>query len=188
MASLTLWTWVWVNSGSWWWTGRPGVLRFMGLQRVRHDWTTEQKLSHYQSKIWLGIRCFMYLMITTKQRIWLDSQKTKMVNKNIQQWEITISQRNPARIKKRTRELQNSQNTIKKMALGSSCICTQSFSHVWLWPFRLQAPLSMEFFSQEYGSGLLFPPPGDLPRHHTQVSCITGEFFSADPLRKPSKF
>ena len=31
MASLTLWTWVWVNSGSWWWTGRPGVLRFMGL-------------------------------------------------------------------------------------------------------------------------------------------------------------
>ena len=30
MASLTRWTWVWVNSGSWWWTGRPGVLRFMG--------------------------------------------------------------------------------------------------------------------------------------------------------------
>ena len=41
MASLTLWTWVWVNSGSWWWTGRPGMLRFMGLQRVRHDWATE---------------------------------------------------------------------------------------------------------------------------------------------------
>ena len=35
------WTWVWVNSGSWWWTGRPGVLRFMGLQIVRHDWATE---------------------------------------------------------------------------------------------------------------------------------------------------
>ena len=41
MASLTRWTWVWVNSGSWWWTGRPGVLRFMGSQRVRHDWVTE---------------------------------------------------------------------------------------------------------------------------------------------------
>ena len=41
MASLTQWTWVWVNSGSWWWTGRPGVLWFMGLQRVRHDWVTE---------------------------------------------------------------------------------------------------------------------------------------------------
>ena len=41
MASPTRWTWVWVNSGSWWWTGRPGVLWFMGSQRVRHDWATE---------------------------------------------------------------------------------------------------------------------------------------------------
>ena len=41
MASLNRWTQVWVNSGSWWWTGRPGVLRFMGSQRVRHNWATE---------------------------------------------------------------------------------------------------------------------------------------------------
>ena len=41
MASPTLWTWVCVNSGSLWWTGRPDVLRFMGLQRVGHDWVTE---------------------------------------------------------------------------------------------------------------------------------------------------
>ena len=41
MASLTRWTWVWVNSGSWWWIGRPGVLQFMGSQRVGHDWATE---------------------------------------------------------------------------------------------------------------------------------------------------
>ena len=41
MASPTRWTWFWVNSGSWWWTGRPGVLRFMGSQRVGHDWVTE---------------------------------------------------------------------------------------------------------------------------------------------------
>ena len=41
MASPTQWTWVWVDSGSWWWTGRPGVLWFMGSQRVGHDWTTE---------------------------------------------------------------------------------------------------------------------------------------------------
>ena len=41
MASLTQWTWVWVNSGSWWWTGRPGMLQSMGSQRVRHDWVTE---------------------------------------------------------------------------------------------------------------------------------------------------
>ena len=41
MGSLTQWTWVWVNSGSWWWTGRPGVLQSMGLQRIGHDWVTE---------------------------------------------------------------------------------------------------------------------------------------------------
>ena len=41
MASLAQWTWVWVNSGSWWWTGRPGVLQFMGSQRVGHDWATK---------------------------------------------------------------------------------------------------------------------------------------------------
>ena len=43
IASPTRWTWVWVDSGSWWWAGRPGVLRFMGSQRVRHDWATELK-------------------------------------------------------------------------------------------------------------------------------------------------
>ena len=41
MASPTRWTWVWVNSGRWWWTGRPGMLWFMGSQRVGHDWVTE---------------------------------------------------------------------------------------------------------------------------------------------------
>ena len=41
MASPTWWTWVSVDSGSWWWTGRPGVLWFMGLQRVGHAWVTE---------------------------------------------------------------------------------------------------------------------------------------------------
>ena len=41
MPSLTRWAWVWVNSGSCWWTGRPGVLRFMGSQRVGHNWATE---------------------------------------------------------------------------------------------------------------------------------------------------
>ena len=41
MVSPTRWTWVWVNSRSWWWTGRPSVLQIMGLQRVGHDWATE---------------------------------------------------------------------------------------------------------------------------------------------------
>ena len=41
MASLTQWTWVWASSGNWWWTGKPGVLQSMRLQRVRHDWAIE---------------------------------------------------------------------------------------------------------------------------------------------------
>ena len=41
MASPTQWTKVWVNSVSWWWTGKPGVLQFMGSQIVRHEWATE---------------------------------------------------------------------------------------------------------------------------------------------------
>ena len=41
MASPTLWTWIWVSSRSWWWTGKPGVLQTVGLERVRYYWATE---------------------------------------------------------------------------------------------------------------------------------------------------
>ena len=41
MASPTKWTWVWINSRRWWWTGRPGMLQSMGEQSVRHGWATE---------------------------------------------------------------------------------------------------------------------------------------------------
>ena len=49
MASPTRRTWVWVSSGGWWWTGRPGVLRFVGLQRVGHDRATELNWSEAQN-------------------------------------------------------------------------------------------------------------------------------------------
>ena len=58
MASLTRWTWVWVNSRSWWWTGRPGVLRFMGSQRVRHDWATELNWAQNQQCL-----CYFYVSL-----------------------------------------------------------------------------------------------------------------------------
>ena len=51
MASLTWWIWVWVNSGSWWWTGRPGMLQFMGSQRLGHDWATELNWTDTQSQL-----------------------------------------------------------------------------------------------------------------------------------------
>ena len=72
MASPTRWAWVWVNSGSWWWTGRPGVLQFMGLQRVGHDWVTELNwtdenincsLNKDTGKILSHLRCSLNLKI-----------------------------------------------------------------------------------------------------------------------------
>ena len=51
----TRWTWVWVNSGSWWWTGRPAVLRFTGSQRVRHDWGN---LAHTHPFIYRGPKIY----------------------------------------------------------------------------------------------------------------------------------
>ena len=52
IASSTQWTWFWVNSGSWWWTGRLGVLQFMGSQRVGYDWATENWTDVEDHVIW----------------------------------------------------------------------------------------------------------------------------------------
>ena len=58
MASLTRWTWVRVDSKSWWWTGRPGVLWSMGLQRVGHDWATELNWTDLVTSNYdLGLEC-----------------------------------------------------------------------------------------------------------------------------------
>ena len=67
MASPTRWTWVWVNSRSWWWRGRPGVLRFMGLQRVRHDWATELNRTELKGLFpeCLEIKGALFLLICT---------------------------------------------------------------------------------------------------------------------------
>ena len=57
MASLTRWTWVWENSWSWWWTGRPGMLRFMGSQRVGHNWVIELNWTDSFIIYWVTNRC-----------------------------------------------------------------------------------------------------------------------------------
>ena len=44
----TQWTWVWVDSGSWRWIGRPGMLWFMGSQRVELDWATELNWTEFK--------------------------------------------------------------------------------------------------------------------------------------------
>ena len=61
LASPTWWTWVWVDSRSWWWTGRPCVLRFMGLQTVGHDWATELNWKILASlKNWCTLECLLW--------------------------------------------------------------------------------------------------------------------------------
>ena len=69
MASLTRWTWVWVNSGSWWWTGRPGVLQFMGSQIVVHDWATEMNWTELN----IGVYCVSYHIYIAFLNIAIDS-------------------------------------------------------------------------------------------------------------------
>ena len=67
MASPARWMWVWVNSGSWWWTGRPGMLRFMGLQRVGHNWVNELNWTELNKEIvlnhWANVPVYRQLEI-----------------------------------------------------------------------------------------------------------------------------
>ena len=49
MALLTWWTWMWASSGSWWWTGKPGVLRSMGSQKVGHNWVTKLNWTEFNN-------------------------------------------------------------------------------------------------------------------------------------------
>ena len=68
--SPTRWIWVSVNLGSWWWTGRPGVLRFMGSQRVGHDWPTELNWTEEISWEWGVVQCWP-ISATGKQFLWV---------------------------------------------------------------------------------------------------------------------
>ena len=76
MASPTQWTWVWVKSGSWWWTGRPGVLWFMGSQKVRHGWAIELNWTEIYT-CWISTNWKYSLSSLVVERIrWRDSGLT----------------------------------------------------------------------------------------------------------------
>ena len=75
LASWTWWTWVWASSGSWWWTGKPGVLQSMGSQRVRHNWATELKFSIHSAKyqgVWFPPFCFEHAPVNLRYRLTLS--------------------------------------------------------------------------------------------------------------------
>ena len=83
MKLLTQWTWVWASSGRCWRTGKPGVLQFMGLQRVGYDWVSEQQMLVWSSKNW----CFWIVVLEKTLKSPLDSKEVKPVNpKENQPW------------------------------------------------------------------------------------------------------
>ena len=88
MASLSQWTWVWVDSGRWWWTGRPGMLWFMRLQRIGHDWVTELNWTEPKKKkkekkmswgcLFLSIPCNLFVQFgaISTLRLWQNLSVT----------------------------------------------------------------------------------------------------------------
>ena len=82
MASPTRWTWVWVNSGSWWWTGRPGVLQFMGSQRIGHNWETELNWTCISSFIsyFVGKCPILFLTYHVNTNMWLNHFRSQTLH------------------------------------------------------------------------------------------------------------
>ena len=68
MASPTQWTWIWVNSGSWWWTGKPGVLQSIGSQIVGQNWATELNWTEYNCVL---LTCAVYGQLHLSKNIYL---------------------------------------------------------------------------------------------------------------------
>ena len=77
MASLTRWTWVWASSGSWWWTGKPGMLQAMGSQRVRHNWATELNFSGTEIYHLNGITEFNKHQFSNNEEDYWEARRSK---------------------------------------------------------------------------------------------------------------
>ena len=89
MASLTHWIWVWVKSGSWWWTGRPGVVKFMGSQRVGHDWATEVNWTRKNASCMslYTLPFFSWITSNTPRRKRMKVMQADCHYRGIQNWE-----------------------------------------------------------------------------------------------------
>ena len=177
MASLTQWRWVWVDSRSWWWTGRPGFAAVHGLQRVRHDWATELNCTQKM------LAC--HHLIDTDRRQNSSEAETKVLSPDtlngrsfVLHHSLYPSPESHRGIMERPRGAEHMVSlchfwgilrfgnlSLLKWELdlldlrsgGHVCIV----SHVWLsatpWTVVCQAPRSMGFSRQEYWSGLSFP-------------------------------
>ena len=169
MASLSQWTWVWVNSGSWWWTGRPGVLQSMGSQRVRHDWAIELNwYTSYHIKYFSCSPCPIFLNILIIMDIEFgQSLVAAAAAKSLQSCPTLcdpIDSSPPGFPVPGTFQAR----TLEWVAI--------SFSNAWKWKVKVkslsdirllatpwtvayQAPPSMGFSRQEHWSGVPLPSP-----------------------------
>ena len=154
MASRTRWTWVWVNSRSWWWTGRPGVLRFMGLQRVGHDWANELN--------WTELRNLIFTKLTqysAAKSLQLCPTLCDPIDSSPPGSPI------PGILQARTLEWDaiSFSNAWKWKVKGKSLSCVRLFTTPWTAAY--QAPLTMGFARQEYWRGV---PSPSLTQYSTQ--------------------
>ena len=142
MASPTQCTWVWVNSGSWWWTGRPGVLQFMGSQRVGHDWATELNwtpwLNHFKIVSFLIHLFFITLHFASSLCVSLQNK-------------ITLF-------------LHNHNYCLSKAVLAPAIcqifllICARSSAWIWPPPMLVSLPPSFQFTDLHVHTELFFFP------------------------------
>ena len=151
MASLTWWTWVWVNSGSWWWTGRPDVLQLMESQRVRHDWATELNRS-LKGQTPLSLEFICLTPVLSNQCLFLSqSQKSLMDILEILFWK-TASPQPIWRAEVTNWCTLNTGKWVSEWVKLLSC--------VWLfvtpWTVAYEAPLSKEFSGKSTGMGCHF--------------------------------
>ena len=79
MASPTQWAWVWINSRSWWWTGRPGMLQSMGSQRVGHDWATELNWTDIMKNFFYSVAWHFIILLVS---LFLNKILNLLIKKN----------------------------------------------------------------------------------------------------------
>ena len=90
MASVTQWTWVWINFGNWWWTGRPGVLQSMGSQRVRLNWATKLNWTELR---WVDVRGEVNMVEGQVNRENTEAKKEMLIRSEgcrDRLWQITL--------------------------------------------------------------------------------------------------
>ena len=147
-----------MNSGSWWWTGRPGVLQFVGSQRVGHDWATDLIWSEW---VWKIGRWYVVGFLGILSRVIVEHWCCVFCG------EDSIS-------------IHLLYLFLTQFSVYALCVCMLShFSCIWLlatlWTLAFQAPLSSS--RQEYWNELPCPPPRDLPDSGIEfmvsyISCI----------------